>query len=76
MKSTSARRRVTLDLDEGFRRRAEAAAARRGETVAVYIRRVLQEALESDESSALYAHDDPVLAEVWGSEAERVWDEV
>ena len=71
----AARTRLTVDVDPELRRRLRLVAARRDGTVTEYVRRVLERALEEDLPPALYAEEDPVLAELWDNDADAVYDD-
>jgi len=72
----AARSRISVDLPAGVRRRLRVVAARHDLSLQEYVRRAVERQLAEDAPAALRAEDDPVLAELWSSEADAVYDEL
>ena len=75
MAEQTARSRLTVDLEPRLRRRLGLAASSRRLSLAAYVRRAVERQIEEDIPPAIYAVDDPVLADLWDNEADAVYDE-
>ncbi len=80
MQNTTARPRISLDVDPEVRRRIRLAAAKRDVSVRQYIMDALQERLREDLGDdgqsllALTAKGDPVLAALWDNDRDAAYD--
>jgi hypothetical protein len=70
----SGRSRISVELPDAVRLRLRVVAARRDLTLQEYVRRAVERQLAEDGPTALRAEDDPVLAELWSTEADAVYD--
>ena len=74
MAKQTQRIRLAIDLPIDARLRVRVAAARRDMSLQEYVRRALDRQLEEDGCDALYAAEDPVLAELWSDPENDVYD--
>jgi hypothetical protein len=51
-------------------------AARRDLTLQEYVRRAVERQLADDAPAVLRAEDDPVLADLWSTDADAVYDDM
>jgi uncharacterized protein (DUF1778 family) len=77
------RARLSIDVPREARRRIRLAAARRDQSIREYVWQAVEARLEQDlaeegpaDVSALYATDDPVLAELWDNPDDAAYDRV
>lgn len=80
MEPAARRPRISVDVLPEVRRRLRLAAAKRDVSVRQYVLEAIEERLREDlgdhneETSALTATTDPVLAELWDNEKDSAYD--
>jgi uncharacterized protein (DUF1778 family) len=80
-RAPSRRPRISLDVSPELRRRLRVAAARRDTSVGNYVTVAIEERLaadlteEQEETTALTAASDHVLAELWDNPADAAYDQ-